>query len=108
MSRYAHQELNSEIYSIAGYYSPLKEIVVKYEGREVLCVIGQANIESGCCGNRCWEYALVPGYIVKWQSEKDKHGLAVSEVEPIYDDKTRAKISQIIKEAEMVSQIEFW
>ncbi len=108
MNKYTHLELNKDIRSIAGYYTPQREIRLKYDGREVLYVVGQATIEASCCASGSWIYALVPGYIVKWQNEINKTGLPVSEVEPISDNTARGKISQIIKETEGVSQVEFW
>ena len=109
MNKYTHQELNKEQVSIAGYYVPLKEVRLKYNGREALYVVGQAVIDSSCCGCANFVYALVPGYIVNWQSEKGEDGFPVSEIEPVADEDSRDKIRKIIKEAECgVSQVEFW
>jgi len=60
MSEYTHLKLNEDVYAIAGYYTPQKEIRLKCNNREVLYVIGQAVIESSCCGSGSWEYAIVP------------------------------------------------
>ena len=108
MNKYTHLELNKEINSIAGYYIPQKEVRLKYDGREVLYVIGQATVESSCCACGSWEYALVPGYIRNWQNEKNDAGLPVSEVEPVRDEETQEKIGRIITRAESVSRVEFW
>ena len=107
MSKYNHLELNEDIRTISGYYTPLSEIRLKYNNREVLYVVGQAVIESSCCGSGNWAYVLVPGYIVNWQNEKNKDGLSASEVERIPDKVEQANIKKIIKEAEHISQIEF-
>lgn len=107
-SKYTHLDLDKDVITIAGYYTPQKEDRLKYDNREVLYVIGQAIIESSCCGAAQWIYALVPGYIVKWKKETSADGLAVSEVEPIQDSQTRQSISQLIKEKEGVPQVEFW
>ena len=108
MNKYTHLELNEDIKTIAGYYTPLKEARLKYNGREVLYVVGQAAIESSCCSSGNWAYVLVPGYIVNWQSERNKDGLQVSEVEPVSDKVSQNNIRKIIKEAEHILQIEFW
>jgi hypothetical protein len=108
MTRYTHLELNHDIEAPAGYYTPRKEVRLKYSGREVLYVLSQTVIDSSCCGTADYNSALVPGYIVKWQSEKNKDGLSVSEVEPITDKKTRTGIRKIIRETEHVTQTEFW
>ena len=105
---YTHLKLNEDVYNKTGYYTPQKEVRLKYNDREVLYVVGQAVIESSCCGVGNWGYVTVPGYILNWQNETNEAGLPVSEVEPISDKAIRENISQIIKEAELISQIEFW
>ena len=108
-TKYTHLELGQDIdISIAGYYTPQKELQLEYNGREVLCVIGQAVIESSCCGPGSWTYALVPGYIISWQKMKNETGQPVSEVELIADEALREDIRQIIKTTEDTSLIEFW
>ena len=93
---------------MAGYYTPLKEVRLKYNNREALYVVGQAVIESSCCGSGSRGYAIVPGYILNWQNKTNEAGLPVSEVEPISDKLAREDINRIIKETEVNSQIEFW
>ena len=105
---YTHLELNKDVNCLAGYYTPEKEVRLTYNNREVLYVVGQVVIESSCCGSGSRGYAIVPGYILNWQNKTNEAGLPVSEVEPISDKATRENISRIIKEAEVISQIEFW
>ncbi len=105
---YTHLPVNEDITCIAGYYCPLKEVRLKYNDKEVLYVVGQAVIESSCCGAGSWGYVLVPGYITGWQMRTNEAGLPVSEVRPIPDKVERDNISRIIKEAESIPQIEFW
>jgi hypothetical protein len=106
--KYTHLELDKNVTCVAGYYTPQKEVRLKYDDREVLYVIGRAVIESSCCGLGNWGYALVPGYIVSWQTRKNDAGLPVSEVEPISDEATKNNIRKIIKETENITQIELW
>ncbi len=106
--KYTHLELNENVNCMAGYYTPQKEVRLKHNGREVLYVVGRAVIESSCCGVGNWGYALVPGYIVSWQSERNDAGLPVSEVEPVSDEAVRDSIRKIIKETEGISQTDFW
>ena len=105
--KYVHQPLNKEVGAVAGYYCPQKEVRMDYEGREVLYVLGQVNVEASCCGVGCWVYAQVPGIILKWHSEQNEAGLPVSEIEPVADSETQSKMSQIIKEKEKVSRVDF-
>ena len=106
--RYTHLELDKDVCCIAGFYTPQKEVRLKYNDREVLYVIGQAVIDSSCCGVGSWEYAIVPGYILNWQNKSNEASLPVSEVEPISDEEARNNIRQIIQNYEAISQIEFW
>jgi hypothetical protein len=108
VSRYTHLELNRDILAPAGYFTPQKEVRLKYGGRDVLYVLSQAVIETSCCGISNFNSALVPGYIIKWHAEKDKDGNAVSLVEPIIDEAARDAIRKIIGETEHISRIEFW
>ncbi len=107
-SKYVHQKLEEEVSFPAGYYIPQKEERLKYDGREALYVVGYVMVEASCCGTANWSYALVPGFIVNWHSETDEHGLPVSEVEVISDDKVRQDIREAIQKAEKVSSVEFW
>ncbi len=108
-TRYAHLKLNEDYPTgIAGYYTPEKEARLQHNGREVLYVIGRAAVESSCCGTGSWVYAIVPGYIVSWQNERNEAGLPVSEVEPILDEEVRENIRQIIETNESASPIGFW
>jgi hypothetical protein len=105
---YTHLPINEDITCIAGYYTPCKEVRLKYNDREALYVVGQAVIEASCCGVGGWGYVLVPGYIINWQKRTNEAGLPVSDVEPISDKAARDNIRQVIEKAESVSQIEFW
>ncbi len=108
INKYTHLELDKEQKVMAGYYIPLKEVRLKHNNREVLYTVGQAVIESSCCGSGSYGYVLVPGYIINWQNGNNKDGLSVSEVESIPDKVSQGNIIKIIEEAEHISQIEFW
>lgn len=107
-NKYTHLKLNEDVICLAGYYTPRKEVRLKYNNREVLYVVGQAVVESSCCGSGSWEYVLVPGYVVNWQNRTSEAGLPISEVEPISDKATQDSIRQTIVGVESISQIEFW
>jgi hypothetical protein len=107
-ARYTHQELNRDIEAPAGYYTPKKEVRLPYNGREVLYVLSQAVIDSSCCGTADYQTVLVPGYIVNWQSAKNKDSIPVTEVEPITDKSVQRKIRKLIRDTEQVTRTEFW
>ena len=106
--KYVHQELDQDVYFPAGFYTPLKEVRLKHNNREVLCVVGHVAVESSCCGCRNWAYAMVPGYIVNWQNERNEAGLPVSEVESISEEAVRKEIRETIQESENIYAVEFW
>jgi hypothetical protein len=108
MARYTHLELNQDIQAPAGYYTPQREVRLKYNGREVLYIVSQAVVDSSCCGVSDFVSVQVPGYIVSWQSEKGRNGLPVSVVEPIADIRVQDGIRRIIKETEYLNQVDFW
>lgn len=112
MSEYTHLMLNEDIRAIGGYYTPAKEERLKYKGREVLYIVGQANLDSSCCGSGCWCYTNVPGYAVNWKFKINENGLPVSEIEPVTDKKEQEEIKKLIRasdsQAESVCEIYFW
>ncbi|MBW1704436.1 MAG: hypothetical protein JRJ86_04645 [Deltaproteobacteria bacterium] len=105
---YVHVELNKEVEAISGHYLFEAENVLKHNGREVLYLIGHAVMDTSCCGVGGCRYALVPGYLIEWKNKKDHAGNPVSEVEPISDDKSKSEIQSMIKEIEIINQIQFY
>lgn len=105
---YVHQELDKEVTALSGYYTPLEEFQVDYNGRKVLCVTGVSVIECSCCGSGGCSYAIVPGYVLSWKSGKSDAGLPVTVVEPISDKAARQGIAAILKEKKALGNVEFW
>lgn len=105
---YLHDELGQPVESIAGYYTPMKELRLAYKGREVLCVLGSAAIESSHYRIGSCAYAIVPGYIVRWHFKHSDSSMPVSEIEPVRDEEARNKISAAINRIDPVTIIDFW
>ena len=103
---YTH-EIGREVRSISGGYELEKEGKFEIDGREVLYVVGNAVVDSSCCGVWGCRYALVPGYVKKFKTRQDEQGLWISEVEPIIDRTTRQEITRVLKEKEIVQQVQF-
>ena len=103
---YTH-ELNREVRSISGGYELEKEEKFEIHGKEVLYVVGNAVVDSSCCGVGGCRYALVPGYVKKFKTRQDEQGLWISEVEPVIDRATRQEITLVLKEKEIVQQVQF-
>jgi hypothetical protein len=112
-ARYAHLPLNKDVEAFAGYYTPEKEVRMTFNGRELFYVTGHVVVETTCgpnnsCATANYWYATVPGYIVRWQSEKNREGLPVTEVEIITDTAAQNAIREIIFKAEPVARVDFW
>ncbi len=106
--QYTHLPVGQPVQALAGFYTPEREVRLEHEGRTVLYVAGQATIESSCCGCGSFSYAIVPGFVTRWQFTRNAAGLAVTELEPVNDTATQQRIAGIIKQAEIVRQVDFW
>ncbi|MFO7987343.1 MAG: hypothetical protein R6U38_15900 [Desulfatiglandaceae bacterium] len=104
---YVHQ-LNTEFHSISGKYVLEKEFSMRVDGKPVLCVVGNAVVDSSCCGLGGCRYALVPGYVERFKTRKNDDGLWLSEVAPIVVPQARKQIARLIKQKEWVNQVQFW
>ena len=103
---YTH-EIGREVRSISGGYEFEREGNLQIDGRKVLYVVGNAVVDSSCCGVGGCRYALVPGYVRQFKTRQDEQGLWISEVEPIIDMATRQEITRVLKEKEIVQQVQF-
>ena len=106
IKEYTH-EIGREVRSISGGYELEMEGKLEMDGEEVLYVVGNAVVDSSCCGVGGCRYALVPGYVRQFKTRQDEQDLWISEVEPIIDTATRQEIIQVLKEKEMVQQVQF-
>ena len=106
IKEYTH-EIGGEVRSISGGYELEMEGKLEMDGEEVLYVVGNAVVDTSCCGVGGCRYALVPGYVRQFKTRQDEQDLWISEVEPIIDTATRQEIIQVLKEKEMVQQVQF-
>jgi len=107
---FVHPRLGEEVQALAGYYTLLKELRLKHNNREILCITGLGAVEASCCGSRSFHYAIVPGYVVSWKSRVNEEGLPVSEVEPVSEEATKQEIVETLEATEGIfqSDVEFW
>jgi hypothetical protein len=104
---YVHQELNQEIAAIGGYYVLVQERKIPYQGRALLYLVGHAAFETICCGTSGCAYALVPGFVLEWKHRSNQDGLAVSQVEPIWDSDTQERVRHALEDREPIHQVLF-
>ena len=105
---YTHTELGREVESISGQYVADREILLYVGDREVLCVLGTAIWDKACCGPGGCQYALVPGYVVKYKARTNTEGEPISLVETIDSKEEQKGIKQDIEALEYVQQVNFW
>lgn len=105
---YIHPKLNEEVTSIAGSYTPEREIKVNVNDRDILAVIGFGVVDTSCCGMGGGRFAVVPGYIVDYKYAENDEGRSMSQVEPIEDDwDVRREIIRRIEEQESYCNVRF-
>ena len=106
-TEYTH-ELNEEVKSISGWYTLEREGTIDIDGKEILFAVGNAAVDSSCCGSWGCTYALVPGYVVDWKYKTNDKGMSVSTVEPVRDNEAKQRISALLECQEKVDQVCFW
>ena len=104
---YVHQQLNQEITAIGGHYVLVKEVRLPFGGREILYLVGHAAFDTACCGVGGCAYAVVPGFVLNWQSQTNADGLPVSQVETIQDKDKQEQVQRLIEKREPVHQVRF-
>ncbi|MCX5998344.1 MAG: hypothetical protein NTU41_01800 [Chloroflexi bacterium] len=105
---FGHPRLGEEVVARAGYYVPLEEHVLPYEGREVIYIVGHGCIDNSCCGGRgSWGYVQVPGFLVR-RHVRGGTSSPVSEVEIIEGEATRDRIRESLLKQHPGAQIDMW
>ena len=108
MSKEYTHEIGKEIRSISGGYTLEREERITIGDKQVLYVVGNALVDSSCCGFWGCHYAVVPGYVVKWKHKKNEEAISISTVEAIADEQAKRKITKFLEEREGVSQVQYW
>lgn len=104
---YTH-DLKREVRAISGGYELDAEGKIELDGREILYAVGNAFVDSSCCGSWGCRYALVPGYVLTWQYRQNEDGIPVTRVAPITDERVREQVTELIEAREQVTQVRFW
>ena len=104
---YTHDE-NKRLELISGWYEIEKENQLQIEDRAYLYLTGTGVVESSCCGNGGFRYAVVPGLILSYKSGKNSSGSYLTRVEPVRDQTIKHQITRRLLENEQISQVNFW
>jgi hypothetical protein len=107
MTEYLHQDPGTEVCFIAGHYTIVEERRLAHRGREILCVVGIAAIESACCGTQGCRFVNVPGYVADWQTRVSEKGSPLSIVYPVEGKAEQAEIRELLKREFPYSQVLF-
>jgi hypothetical protein len=106
-STYRPEELGKEVVAPSGYYVPIQEEVVEYDGRSLLVVRGTGCLESSCCGAGTWEYLRVEGYVLEQDYLRHKsEGLDLA-LETVEDEVEKAEIAALLSSRHPGARIEF-
>lgn len=107
--KYTHPELGQDVAGRAGFYTPVEELTMAYDGREVLYVMGTGRLERPCCGGACgFGYVQVPGFLVHKHKWGRGSATPVSEVEIIENKEDRDRIRQALMQKHQGAQVEIW
>ena len=105
---FTHPQLGQEVQSIAGYYVAREEQVMPYNGKEVLLILGDACIDSSCCGCASWSYVQVPGFLVKKSKRSSANDPVVSEVDTIEDKSVRQGVTESLAQRFPGARVDIW
>ena len=106
-SRYVSEDIGSEVATPSGYYQPLEEGYLDYQGRRFLYTLGNACIEASCCGVGDWRYARVEGYVVGHAAGPGGGGNGPIEIETIEDEDERAAVGKLLEDKHPGVRVEF-
>ncbi|MEJ2716728.1 MAG: hypothetical protein P8182_06245 [Deltaproteobacteria bacterium] len=104
---YTH-DLKREVRAISGGYELDTEGKIEVDGREILYAVGNAVVDSSCCGSWGCRYALVPGYVLTWKYRENEEGIPVTRVARITDERVKEQVTKLIEAREQVTQVRFW
>ena len=104
---YVPEELGKEVIAPSGYYTPLEEAILDYDGKSLLYVRGTGCIEASCCGAGSWGYLRVEGYLsMQEYSQYRKTGTSVA-VNTVEDEGEKAGIAKLLLTKYPGARIEF-
>jgi hypothetical protein len=104
---YVPEDFGKEVAAPSGYYLPLEEVSIEYNGKRLLYILGSACIEASCCGTGSWKYVRVEGYVVENDPSQGQSDGVHPEVDTIESSSEGAAISELLLEKHPGARIEF-
>ena len=104
---YEHVPPGTEVESISGRYTIMREEVLEVDGKKLLYILANASVDSSCCGTGGVYYAIVPGYGVDGQIKTDEDAPGKTAVRPVREEVERKRIEKMIMHKEGVGQAIF-
>lgn len=104
---FVHPKLDEEVTAIGGHYVLTKEVRESFNDQSFLYFTGYAVIDTSCCGAGGCAYAFVPGLIVEWKYKNTPDNHPVSRIKPVRDPAIQREIKRLIKDREIVNQVNF-
>lgn len=107
MERYVHLPQGADEHNGHGVRAHWDERTVSYHGRDVLCLVTDAVIDTVCCGDRVFHFATVLGYVTEWKSFLTATGQSISVVEPVTEPSDQQEIEALLKAEDQDVQVSF-
>lgn len=106
---YSHLPQDEDIGFEGRSYSAT-EGVLDYGGRKVLYVHVDASDVTFCDRSHASHLSSVnvKGYVARWKYGTNREGAALSEIEPVTDDRDRRAITDVLRSALNVSSVHFF
>jgi hypothetical protein len=104
---YVPEDFGNEVATPSGYYQPLEEESIDYNGKRLFYILGTACIEASCCGIGSWEYLRVEGYVVENDSSQSQDGETYPEIETVENDSEKTAITKLLLDKHPGARIEF-
>lgn len=106
---YTHLPQNEDIGFLERSYSVI-EGILEYEGRDVLYLQVDASDITFCDRSYASHLASVnvKGYVVRSKYETNEAGEAMSEIEPVMDERDKRAITDILRSRHNISAVNFF
>lgn len=106
--KYVHQNPNQEATTPGALFHAFKEDRLDFGEKKLFYTIEMVVVDMSCCGGTVASgIATVYGYVDQWKSRRNEQGDFITFIEPVKDQGTQMEISGIIRQKEMIDQVNF-